>query len=91
MKLDARDRYTLPSQQHFYMETQAAVVRPTEGGSYTIHASTQTLDGIQSAAARALGISAHNITAGKAFLDQFGKKSRAAGSSRKGCPDCHQG
>lgn len=46
------------------METQAAVAEPQEGGAYTIHSSTQTLDGVQSAAARALGISAHNITAG---------------------------
>ncbi len=58
-------RYTLPSQQHFYMETQSAVAEPQEGGAYTIHASTQTLDGVQAAAARALGIAAHNITAGQ--------------------------
>lgn len=58
-------RYTLPSQQHFYMETQVTVAEPQEDGVYTIHSSTQTLDGVQSSVARALGIPAHNIIAGQ--------------------------
>jgi len=57
-------RYTLPSQQHFYMETQSAVVEPQEGGTFLVHSSTQTLDGVQSAVARALGTPANNIVAG---------------------------
>ena len=52
------------------METQAAVVEPQEGGTYTIHSSTQTLDGVQSAAARALGIPAHSIIAGENHLSE---------------------
>jgi hypothetical protein len=56
-------RYSLPSQQHFYMETQCAVAEPAEGGGMIVHSSTQTLDGVQSAAARALGIPCHKVTA----------------------------
>ncbi|BDA47143.1 Xanthine dehydrogenase/oxidase [Coccomyxa sp. Obi] len=55
-------RYYLPSQQHFYMETQNAVAEIGEGGTVTVHSSTQTLDGVQSAVARALGIQAHAVT-----------------------------
>ena len=56
-------RYSLPSQQHMYMETQCAVADPDENGGMAIHSSTQTLDGVQSAAARALGIPCHAVTA----------------------------
>ncbi|EIE21740.1 molybdenum cofactor-binding domain-containing protein [Coccomyxa subellipsoidea C-169] len=55
-------RYSLPSQQHFYMETQNALAEVGEGGTVTVHSSTQTLDGVQQAVARALGIKAHAVT-----------------------------
>ncbi len=57
-------RYSLPSQQHFYMETQNALAEVGEGGTVTVHSSTQTLDGVQQAVARALGIKAHAVTVG---------------------------
>ena len=59
-------RYSLPSQQHMYMETQCAVADPEEDGGMVIHSSTQTLDGVQSAVARALGIPCHAVTASEA-------------------------
>ena len=58
-------RYQLPSQQHMYMETQCSVAEPDENGGMSIVSSTQTLDGVQSAAARALGIPCHAVTACK--------------------------
>ena len=57
-------RYTLPSQQHFYMETQVAVAEPQEGGTFLVHSSTQTIDGVQAAVARALNTPAHDIVVG---------------------------
>ena len=47
------------------METQCAVAEPAEGGGMTVHSSTQTLDGVQSAVARALGVPSHMVTACK--------------------------
>lgn len=46
-----------------YMETQCAVADPDEDGGMVVHSSTQTLDGVQSAVARALGIPCHAVTA----------------------------
>ena len=47
------------------METQCSVAEPDENGGMSIVSSTQTLDGVQSAAARALGIPFHAVTACK--------------------------
>lgn len=55
------------------METQAAVVEPQEGGTFLVHSSTQTLDGVQSAVARVLGTPANNIVAGAIPLACLGK------------------
>ena len=49
-----------------YMETQCAVADPEEDGGMAIHSSTQTLDGVQSAVARTLGILCHAVTASEA-------------------------
>ena len=57
-------RYHVPTQQHFYMETQVSVAEPQEGGTMLIHSSTQSLDGIQVAVAKALGKPANDIIAG---------------------------
>lgn len=46
------------------METQAAVAEPQEAGTILVHSSTQSIDGVQSAVARALGVPAHNVVAG---------------------------
>ncbi|KAL3141630.1 hypothetical protein ABBQ32_004865 [Trebouxia sp. C0010 RCD-2024] len=56
-------RYKLPSQQHFYMEPQAAVVLPDEAGTFTVTSSTQSLDAVQKAVAETLGIPWHKVTA----------------------------
>ena len=48
-------RYRLPQQQHFYMEPQAAVAIPDEGGSMLVHSATQGLDAVQASVAKALG------------------------------------
>lgn len=50
-----------------YMETQCSVAEPDENGGIVIHSSTQTLDGVQSAVARALGIPCHAVTASELF------------------------
>ena len=57
-------RYTLPSQSHFYMETQNAVAEPDEDGTMRVWSSTQTMDGVQSAVARVLGVPAHSVDVG---------------------------
>ncbi|DBA80138.1 TPA: hypothetical protein ACH3X2_007614 [Trebouxia sp. C0005] len=49
-------RYRLPSQQHFYMEPQGALVLPDEAGTFTVTSSTQCLDAVQKAVAETLGI-----------------------------------
>ena len=64
-------RYSLPSQQHMYMETQCSVADPDENGGMVIQSSTQTLDGVQSAVARALGIPCHAVTASESPADQL--------------------
>ena len=56
-------RYKAPSQQHFYMEPQGAVVLPDEAGTFTVTSSTQSLDGVQKAVAETLGITLHKVTA----------------------------
>ena len=57
------------------METQCSVADPDENGGMVIHSSTQTLDGVQSAVARALGIPYHAVTASeplsRIYLDSF--------------------
>jgi len=57
-------RYKLPSQQHFYMEPQGALVLPDEAGTFTVTSSTQCLDAVQKAVAETLGIPWHKVTAG---------------------------
>lgn len=57
-------RYALPSQQHFYMETQVAVAEPREGGGMHVTASTQSIDLVQAAVARLLDIPSNMVTVG---------------------------
>ena len=56
-------RYKLPSQQHFYMEPQGALVLPDEAGTYTVTSSTQNIDIVQKAVAEVLALPMHKITA----------------------------
>lgn len=46
-----------PGQDHFYLETQAALVIPEEDGTYLVHSSTQHPTEIQKVVAATLGIS----------------------------------
>ncbi len=50
-----------PAQDHFYLETQAALAIPEENGGYTIRSSTQHPTEIQKVVAAALGIGAHHV------------------------------
>ena len=58
-------RYKLPSQQHFYMEPQGALVLPDEDGTFTVTSSTQNIDAVQKAVAEVLNLPMHKITAGQ--------------------------
>ncbi len=48
-------------QEHFYMETQSALVVPRENGELVIYSSTQSPTGVQRIAARVLGLPMHKI------------------------------
>ncbi len=50
-----------PAQDHFYLETQAALAIPEENGGYTIRSSTQHPTEIQKVVAATLGIGAHHV------------------------------
>src|SRR5262249_11244502 len=47
---------TTGGQEHFYLETQAALAVPGEGGQITVHSSTQNPSEIQAVVARCLGL-----------------------------------
>lgn len=55
-------RWYIPSQYHFYMEPQVAVVEPDEGGRLTVHSSCQGTDMVQQAVTTALGLPMHHVT-----------------------------
>ncbi len=48
-------------QEHFYLETQAALAIPGEGGQMTVHSSTQNPSEIQTVVAHCLGISQNMV------------------------------
>jgi len=48
-------------QEHFYLETQAALAVPADGGQITIHSSTQNPTEIQVVAARCLGLKQNQV------------------------------
>eukprot|EP00891_Asterochloris_glomerata_P008497 jgi/Astpho2/8497/Aster-05539 len=49
-------RYCLPSQQHFFMETQSCVVLPDEAGTVQVTSSCQSIDAVQDVVAAALNL-----------------------------------
>ncbi len=51
----------IPGQDHFYLETQAAVVLPEEDGTYRVRSSTQHPTEIQHVVARVLGLADHRV------------------------------
>jgi len=56
-------RFSTPSQQHMYMEPQAALAVPDEGGAILVHSSTQCIDMVQTAVAAALGLPYNKVIA----------------------------
>jgi xanthine dehydrogenase large subunit len=48
--------FRIGGQEHFYLESQAAIAVPGEAGSITIHSSTQHTTEIQAVVAKALGL-----------------------------------
>eukprot|EP00884_Botryococcus_braunii_P010388 jgi/Botrbrau1/19350/Bobra.0073s0075.1 len=55
--------YATPSQFHLYMEPQAAVAIPDEGGSMLVHSSTQCVDMVHGAVADVLGLPFNKVQA----------------------------
>lgn len=73
--------FTIGGQEHFYLESQAAIVIPGEGGTFTVHSSTQNPTEIQALVARALNVSFSQVVCvcrrmGGGF---GGKETQAAG------------
>ena len=58
-------RYCLPSQQHFFMETQSCVVLPDEAGSVQVTSSCQSIDAVQDAVAAALNLPFNKVLVGE--------------------------
>ena len=57
--------YSLPGQQHMYMEPQVAVAVPGEDGGLTVYSSTQSLDAVQKGVAEVLGRGYHQVNVGE--------------------------
>jgi xanthine dehydrogenase large subunit len=53
---------TIGGQEHFYLETQAALALPEEAGGVFVHSSTQHPTETQEVVARVLGIAKHMVT-----------------------------
>lgn len=70
----------VPGQDHFYLETQAALVVPEEDGTWTVRSSTQHPTEIQHIVARTLGIADHRVVCEVPRLGGGfgGKESRAS-------------
>ncbi|KJZ18825.1 xanthine dehydrogenase molybdopterin binding subunit [Loktanella sp. S4079] len=56
-----RGSITMGGQEHFYLEGQAALALPQEGGDMLVHSSTQHPTEIQHKVAEALGIPMHSV------------------------------
>ena len=57
-------RYRMPSQQHMYQETQAALAVPGEDGCLTVHSGTQSLDSVHQGLTMCLGLPANKVNVG---------------------------
>jgi xanthine dehydrogenase large subunit len=53
--------FTIGGQEHFYLESQAALAVPGDGGHITIHSSTQNPTEIQAVVARCLGLRQNQV------------------------------
>ena len=54
-------RFEIGGQEHFYLEGQAALAMPQEGGDMVVHSSTQHPTEIQHKVAEALGVPMHAV------------------------------
>lgn len=54
-------QYSLPAQQHMYMETQVAVAEASEDGCVRVWSATQSLDAVQQVVAGVLGVSFNQV------------------------------
>jgi len=54
-------RIAIGGQEHFYLEGQAALAIPGEGGDMLVHSSTQHPSEVQHIVARALGVASHAV------------------------------
>lgn len=52
---------SIGGQEHFYLESQAALAIPSEGGRLTLQASTQNPSELQAVVARVLGLGMHEV------------------------------
>ncbi len=67
-------------QEHFYLETQAAIVYPLEGNQYEVHSSSQHSTEVQHMVAECLGIPFHQVVCiVKRMGGAFGGKESQAG------------
>lgn len=57
-----RAELRIPLQDHFYLETQAALVEPREHGAWLVQSSTQHPSEVQHMVARVLGIGRHRVS-----------------------------
>jgi xanthine dehydrogenase large subunit len=57
----AEGRADSGGQEHFYLETQAALTLPLEGGGLRVYASTQSPSAVQRITARVLGLPMHQV------------------------------
>ncbi len=72
--------FTVGGQEHFYMESQAAVIYPLENGQLEIHSSSQHPSETQRTVAEALGLSLHQVVCVvKRMGGGFGGKESQAG------------
>jgi xanthine dehydrogenase large subunit len=70
---------TVGGQEHFYLESQAAIAYPGEHGAMTVHSSTQHPTEVQSLVAEALGVPFNHVTCiAKRMGGAFGGKETQA-------------
>ncbi|MBM4059957.1 MAG: xanthine dehydrogenase molybdopterin binding subunit [Planctomycetes bacterium] len=80
----------LPAQEHFYLETQAAYVRPDGEGGYHVLAATQHPAETQATVAHVLGLPAHRVTVEVVRIGGGfgGKESQASGVAAVAAVGC---
>jgi xanthine dehydrogenase large subunit len=73
-------KFEMGGQEHFYLETQAAIAYPLEGNQFEIHSSSQHPSEVQHMVADALGVPFHQVVCiVKRMGGAFGGKESQAG------------